>query len=133
MVYNYNVKVDRIVDGDTLDLRIDQGFKNWHHARVRLAGIDTPESRTKDLREKKYGKMSTKWLKNRLKNQKVIICKVLDRGKFGRPLVTLHIDGNNINDEMIAQRMAVAYHGQSKDDIRAAHEANWDWFEKQNK
>ena len=58
-MYEYQAIIERVVDGDTVDVMIDLGFDVWTKQRVRLMGIDTPESRTRDLREKKFGKMAT--------------------------------------------------------------------------
>ena len=82
-MYSYKVNVTRIVDGDTVDVDVDLGFAVWlKKQRVRMHGIDTPESRTRDLTEKWYGKLSKKWLEDTLANQEVTL-KSLGKGKFG--------------------------------------------------
>ena len=88
-----------------------------------MHGIDTPESRTRDLTEKWYGKLSKKWLEDTLANQEVTL-KSLGKGKFGRILGILEINGQSINDKMIEENMAVPYEGQSKSDIEQAHLQN---------
>lgn len=133
-MYEYKVKVLKVVDGDTVDVDIDLGFKVWlRNERVRLHGIDTPESRTRDLEEKKYGLAAKNFLKTALKNGTVVM-KVHDRGKFGRILGELFVKDNeghpvfenqiSINEHMIINKHAVAYHGQSKDEIQEQHLEN---------
>ena len=133
-MYEYKVKVLKVVDGDTVDVDIDLGFKVWlRNERVRLHGIDTPESRTRDLEEKKYGLAAKNFLKTALKNGSIVM-KVHDRGKFGRILGELFIKDNeghpvfeneiSINEHMIINKHAVAYHGQSKEDIQEQHLQN---------
>jgi len=133
-VYEYKVKVLKVVDGDTVDVDIDLGFKVWlRNERVRLHGIDTPESRTRDLEEKKYGLAAKNFLKTALKNGTVVM-KVHDRGKFGRILGELFVKDNeghpvfenqiSINEHMIINKHAVAYYGQSKEDVQEQHLQN---------
>lgn len=133
-MYEYKVKVLKVVDGDTVDVDIDLGFKVWlRNERVRLHGIDTPESRTRDLEEKKYGLAAKNFLKTALKNGTVVM-KVHDRGKFGRILGELFIKDNeghpvfenqiSINEHMIINKHAVAYYGQSKEDVQEQHLQN---------
>ena len=125
-MYEYNVKVVKVIDGDTVDVDIDLGFGVWlHKERVRLYGIDTPESRTKDLEEKKYGlaakEFLTKWVTSggvTLKTFKV------KRGKFGRILGELWCFNTNVNEKMIEEHHAVRYTGQSKKYIVEEHLKN---------
>ena len=126
-MHEYKVKIRRIVDGDTVDVDIDLGFDMiLSKQRIRLYGIDTPESRTRDKEEKFYGKLSAKFLKEQCKNSSEIFLKTyLDKkGKFGRILGELIVDGVNINKMMIEKYMAVEYHGQSKDEIDKEHQIN---------
>ena len=126
-MHEYKVKIRRIVDGDTVDVDIDLGFDTiLSKQRIRLYGIDTPESRTRDKEEKFYGKLSAKFLKEQCKNSSEIFLKTyLDKkGKFGRILGELIVDGVNINKMMIEKYMAVEYHGQSKDEIDKEHQIN---------
>ena len=88
-MYEYSCKVERVVDGDTIDVVLDLGFDILYKSRVRLYGIDTPESRTRDLDEKARGKLATAFLKEAVDcgKQIVIQTKLKDsRGKFGRVL-----------------------------------------------
>ena len=126
-MHEYKVKIRRIVDGDTVDVDIDLGFDTiLSKQRIRLYGIDTPESRTRDKEEKFYGKLSAKFLKEQCKNSSEIFLKTyLDKkGKFGRILGELIVEGVNINKMMIEKYMAVEYHGQSKDEIDKEHQIN---------
>lgn len=125
-MYRYNVTVTRVVDGDTVDVDIDLGFgMTYKKQRVRMMGIDTPESRTRDLEEKFYGKQSKYFLEDLLKDQKIQLVSH-DKGKFGRILGELFIEGNelSINQQMIDNYHAVPYFGQSKDDTEKGHLMN---------
>jgi micrococcal nuclease len=122
-MYRYKVEVTRVVDGDTVDVDIDLGFgMTYKKQRVRLMGIDTPESRTRDLQEKFYGKQSKKFLSSVLKG-KVVTLLSHDKGKFGRIIGDLFIEGNDmsVNQQMIQAHHAVPYFGQSKDDTVQGH------------
>ena len=126
-MYEYKCKeIKKIVDGDTVDVVLDLGFDIYHSCRVRLLGIDTPESRTRDLEEKARGKLSKQFLKDCLLDKEVIIktYKKKAKGKFGRVLGELWVANKNINKEMVGLGYAVEYHGQSKMDLREAHEKN---------
>ena len=126
-MYEYGCQVDRIVDGDTVDVILDLGFSILHKCRVRLYGIDTPESRTRDLDEKARGKLASKFLADAINNGKKVVLrsKLKDsKGKYGRVLGEIVVDDININVSMIENYLAVAYHGQSKNDIEAEHLVN---------
>ena len=130
-MYEYRCKVVKIIDGDTVDVDIDLGFGVWmHKERVRLFGIDTPESRTRDLEEKKYGLAAKKFLTEMLDDDGGIILKThKDKtGKFGRILGELWRTTNyadqSINNYMIDKHHAVMYLGQSKEDIAEQHIKN---------
>ena len=125
-MYEYSCVVDRVVDGDTVDVTIDLGFKIFHKARVRMYGIDTPESRTRDLDEKARGILSKSFLQDALvQSNKVIIKTQKDaKGKFGRILGELYVNDININQLMVDKYLAVAYTGQSKGDIIVEHLKN---------
>tara|TARA_R110002074_G_scaffold327532_2_gene497988 strand:- start:503 stop:928 length:426 start_codon:yes stop_codon:yes gene_type:complete len=127
-MYEYKCEVTRVVDGDTIDVILDLGFKILHAARVRLFGIDTPESRTRDKDEKVRGKMASKFLQDAIDSGEVVIRTELkdSRGKFGRILGTVLVDGANINKAMCEEHLAVPYFGQSKDDVEMSHLGNRD-------
>ena len=128
-MYQYKAKITRIIDGDTVDCDIDLGFSvTLIKQRIRLHGIDTPESRTRDKVEKKYGLLAKQYLKDFIEKED---CHVLietskeKRGKFGRILGKLvDADGVCVNDLMCETGHAVPYVGQSKEDIAAGHIAN---------
>lgn len=133
--YSYRVKsIVKIIDGDTFDCIMDLGFDVLLEARVRMYGIDTPESRTRDLEEKKFGLLAKDWLGNHL-NEDIIISTELDneKGKFGRVLGTVWAEGININEKMIDEHMAVRYHGQAKSDIEDEHLNNRQLLKEQGK
>lgn len=119
-MYTYFVKeVTKVVDGDTIDVVIDLGFSIMFKSRVRLAGIDTPESRTRDKAEKALGLEAKKYLADRIKAAKNITIKTekLDSSeKYGRILGWLYLDGggNSVNHEMIEKGYAWGYLGDSK-------------------
>ena len=119
-MYEYYVrKVENIVDGDTIDVLIDLGFDILFQSRVRLAGIDTPESRTKDLAEKALGLESKEYLKKYLKDAKSVVIKTekMDSSeKYGRILGWVYVNGDteSLNDKMINDGYAWGYLGDTK-------------------
>lgn len=126
-MYEYGCKVERVVDGDTVDVVLDLGFDIFHKCRVRLYGIDTPESRTRDLDEKARGKMAGSFLKESIDagNKIVIQTKLKDsKGKYGRVLGDVVVDDVNINQLMVDKHLAVKYFGQSKEDVEQEHLKN---------
>ena len=134
--YSYRVKsIKKIIDGDTFDCILDLGFDVLLEARVRMMGIDTPESRTRDLEEKKFGLLAKEYLTEKLNTEDIIVTTEVDneKGKFGRILGWVWCNGVNINNQMIDEHMAVAYHGQSKDDIEQQHLANRTILQEQGK
>ena len=123
-MYEYNAIVDRVVDGDTIDVTIDLGFKVWKKMRVRMEGINTPESRTRDLEEKKRGLAAKDRLKEiLLYNNNKCVLKVSGVGKYGRALATVLVDSLSplngedgitlidVNKQLIEEGHAVEYHG----------------------
>ena len=130
--------LEKVVDGDTIDVTIDLGFDVCTKQRVRLLGIDTPESRTRDLEEKKFGLLSKKklkeWCLKAVESEKDDIeiqlrCPEADsRGKFGRILAEVWVseDGEwtNVNKWLCDNGFAVPYTGQNKADVEALHMAN---------
>ena len=130
-MYEYRCKVVHIVDGDTVDVDIDLGFGVWmKKQRIRLYGIDTPESRTRDLEEKKYGLAAKAYLTGMLDDEAGIILKTYKdkEGKFGRILGELWRTTNyadqSINEYMVEKHHAVRYMGQSKESIEEDHIKN---------
>ena len=122
--YNFRVtEINRVVDGDTIDVTIDLGFDLYKKERVRVAGIDTPEKRTRDLEEKALGIDATNYLKKKLEDtiagdDELTIRTELKggMGKYGRLLGWLYIgeDDVSINEQMIAEGYAWSYDGGTK-------------------
>ena len=126
-MHEYKTKIRRIVDGDTVDVDIDLGFGIiLSKQRIRLYGIDTPESRTRDKEEKFYGKLAAKFLKEQCQKGSCITLRThLDKkGKYGRILGEIIIDGVNINQLMVEEHMAVEYFGRSKSEVDLEHQVN---------
>ena len=127
-MWTYRAKVIRVIDGDTVDVDIDLGFGIWQkNERVRIMGIDTPESRTSDIQEKFFGQRAKAFLEKWVTAGDVTLrTKTYDaKGKFGRILGELWYAGkHNINQKMIDEHHAVAYHGQSKEEIAEEHLKN---------
>ena len=122
--YNFRVvKINRVVDGDTIDVTIDLGFDLYKKERVRVAGVDTPEKRTKNLEEKALGLDATAWLKVKLEetikgDEELIIRTELKGGvgKYGRLLGWLYVGDSDLslNEQMITEGYAHAYDGGTK-------------------
>jgi micrococcal nuclease len=126
-MYEYKAKVVRVIDGDTIDVDIDLGFSTvLQKRRIRLYGIDTPESRTRDKEEKKRGIISKKYLLLKCPIGGYITLKSHGVGKFGRILGELfeYNTDESINQEMCDEGYAVPYFGQSKEEIKKLHQAN---------
>ena len=125
-MYEYKCEITRVVDGDTIDAIIDLGFDISYKSRVRLYGIDTPESRTRNLDEKARGKLAGKFLSDAIlhADDLKIQTKLDKKGKFGRVLGIIVADDVDLNQAMIDNYLAVAYTGQSKDDIESEHLLN---------
>ena len=133
-MYEYRCKILRIVDGDTVDIDIDLGFGVWlHRERVRMMGIDTPESRTKDKVEKKFGIAAKDFIKSYMPIGSHQILKTeIDRsgedakGKFGRILgdFLMGEDNKRLTELMIEAGHCVPYFGGSKEELVEMHKAN---------
>ena len=138
-MYEYRTKVVRVIDGDTVDVDIDLGFGVWlRKSRIRLLGVDTPESRTRDKEEKKYGLAAKAFLKKSLGTNPILKTTKDGKGKFGRILGEFivevadqdeflhqnHMQRISINELLIDNHHAVRYMGQSKDDIAEQHLVN---------
>ena len=127
-MYEYKCKMVKVVDGDTIDVDIDLGFGVWmRNQRIRMHGIDTPESRTRDLEEKKYG-LAAKDFLIKWTNAGGLTLKTHkdDRGKFGRILGEIWCFDTNVNEKLVEENHAVRYHGQSKEKIAEEHLVNRD-------
>ena len=127
----FHVSITKIVDGDTVDVDIDLGFGVWlHKERVRIMGIDTPESRTSDKLEKVFGLAAKERLISLLGEDAILDTQVSKKGedmkgKFGRILGNFRtIDGEHCADILIEEGHAVGYTGGSKEEIQAQHLAN---------
>tara|TARA_B100001093_G_scaffold86783_1_gene78616 strand:- start:4705 stop:5130 length:426 start_codon:yes stop_codon:yes gene_type:complete len=126
-MYEYSCTVDRVVDGDTIDVTLDLGFDILFKSRVRLYAIDTPESRTRDKDEKARGKLASAYLQNAIDTAKQVIIRTElkdSRGKYGRVLGSVICDGIDINKAMVEQYYAVAYYGQNKQEVEETHLLN---------
>tara|TARA_R100000231_G_scaffold129716_1_gene101187 strand:- start:30 stop:374 length:345 start_codon:yes stop_codon:yes gene_type:complete len=111
-MYYYKVEILRVVDGDTVDVRMDLGFNVWHKCRVRLMGINAPESRTRNLEEKARGLAAKDWLKNILESaESDIEMQSHGVGKYGRVLGELFTKDGNINKLMVKEGHAELYDG----------------------
>ena len=123
--YNFRVtSIDKVLDGDTIDVTIDLGFDLYKKERVRIAGVDTPEKRTRNLEEKELGIDATNWLKEKLEgaisgDDELIIRTELvgGVGKYGRLLGWCYIGDSEVslNEQMITEGYAHAYDGGTKD------------------
>ena len=133
-MYRYKVDIVKVIDGDTVDVDIDLGFGMvYKKQRVRLKGIDTPESRTRNLEEKKFGLAAKAYLKEQLTGEDSYTHIELvshDKGKFGRILGELFVGGSScsINQLMIDKHHAAPYDGQSKEQIAENHLKNRQWL-----
>ena len=136
-MYEYRCKINKVVDGDTVDVDIDLGFGVWlKDERVRIMGIDTPESRTSDKVEDIFGEAAKKRMKELLPLHSHQILKTVinkdgedAKGKFGRILGDFIVDYKNEGDKLVTEIMieeghAVRYYGQNKADVAQAHMIN---------
>ena len=132
-MYEYSSKIIRVVDGDTVDVDINLGFGVvLAKQRVRLYGIDTPESRTRDSVEKIFGKTAGKFLESKLGEKCTLKTRLDGKGKYGRILGEFVVYDEvtdsymTVNDIMIRDHYAVKYYGQSKDEVEDEHLKNRD-------
>jgi len=131
-MYEYKCKIRKVVDGDTVDIDIDLGFGVWlNDERVRIMGIDTPESRTSDPIEKKFGLAAKERVMHLLGESPILISKVKGdgneemRGKFGRILGDFRLeDGDTLTSKLMGEGHAVAYMGGNKEKIQVKHLEN---------
>jgi micrococcal nuclease len=109
-MYQYNASLLRVIDGDTIDAMIDLGFSVWVKKRIRLYGIDAPETRTRDLEEKERGLQTKKRLVELLdKSENKFVLRSHGIGKYGRCLGTIVINGTDVNNLLIEENLAGKY------------------------
>ena len=131
-MYEYKALINRIIDGDTVDIDIALGFGVWlRDERVRIMGIDTPESRTSDTTEKQFGLAAKARLKELIPEGSMQVLKTEVnkngedmKGKFGRILGDFLIEKKKVTEILVGEGHAVKYQGQSKDDVYTAHLLN---------
>jgi len=130
-MYEYKCIITKIVDGDTVDIDLDLGFGVWlRDERVRLNGIDTPESRTSDKIEKVFGLAAKERLNSLLGGEAILLSQVTKggenmKGKFGRILGNFRtMNGENVADVLMNEGHAVAYNGGDKDNVQKQHLLN---------
>ena len=129
-MYEYKCKIVKVVDGDTVDVDIDLGFGVWlNDERVRIMGIDTPESRTRDKVEKKFGLAAKKRLKELLGPTAILKTQVSKsgedlKGKFGRILGDFVVGDRTVTEILVDEGHAVPYFGGSKEEIQEQHMRN---------
>ena len=130
-MYEYNCKIVRVVDGDTVDVDIDLGFDPWKCGeRILHYGIDTQECRTRDAEEKAAGLVAKKFVEDALHVGGTYTLTTREKGKFGRYLgVIMLSDKTSINAALVSEHLAVPYYGQSKQAIEDAHAANYEILE----
>ena len=130
-MYEYKCKIIKIVDGDTVDVDLDLGFGVWlRDERVRIMGIDTPESRTSDAMEKIFGQAAKDRLNSLLGGEAILLSQKTKggenmKGKFGRILGNFKtIDGKDVAETLMNEGHAVAYNGGDKDNVQKQHLVN---------
>ena len=124
-MYEYKATIVKVVDGDTVDVDIDLGFDVWlRNQRIRLFGIDCPESRTRNKQEKAHGLLAKAYVQKALKLGRTYALTTKEKGKFGRFLGEFKTGKGFITKLLIKERLAVPYTGQNKKEIAAAQEAN---------
>ena len=124
-MFEYSCVITKIIDGDTVDVDIDLGFDCWlRKQRIRLYGIDTPESRTRDKQEKRYGLAAKKFVMDFMPVGSSAVLITKEKGKYGRYLGDLKVGGKWLCKQLLDNHHAVKYFGQSKKDIKNGHLAN---------
>tara|TARA_R100000149_G_scaffold65623_1_gene40778 strand:+ start:168 stop:572 length:405 start_codon:yes stop_codon:yes gene_type:complete len=124
-MYEYKATIRRIVDGDTVDVDIDLGFDTWlHNQRIRLYGIDTPECRTRNKREKAHGLLAKEYVQEALVVGRTYALTTKEKGKFGRFLGEFKTGKGLITKLLVKEGLAVPYTGQNKAEVAAMHELN---------
>ena len=126
-MYEYPCKIVKVIDGDTTDVDIDLGFGVWlKKQRIRFYGVDTPESRTSDKEERVYGLMAKEFVQKHLPLDSIQVLRTRKdgKGKYGRILGEFVVEDTTLNQLLIDTHNAVAYYGQSKEDIAEEHLRN---------
>ena len=124
-MYEYECKIVRVIDGDSIVVDIDLGFGLWIHGEsIRLFGVDCPECRSRDKEEKAAGIAAKKFVTRRLQLGGTYTLSTQGKGKFGRYLGIISDHAGSVNKALINEHLAVVYYGQSKDDVEAAHIEN---------
>ena len=121
MAHEFKAHLVRVVDGDTIDADIELGFSVFMRDRIRLMGIDTPESRTRNLEEKSWGLAAKHRLIELLAEadgEFILKTEDMEKGKFGRVLGTIMINGKDANQSLIEEKLAIPYEGGNKDESR---------------
>ena len=127
-MYEYNCKIVRVIDGDSIVVDIDLGFGLWIHGEsIRLFGVDCPECRSRDPEEKAAGLAAKDFVEGLLHDGGTYTLTTKEKGKFGRYLgVIMLSDKTSVNAALVSENLAVPYHGQSKQEIEDAHAANYE-------
>ena len=126
-MYEYKATVVKIVDGDTVDVDVDLGWNvviRGSSGRIRLFGVDAPESRTRDKTEKKFGLLAKKFVEAFMPVGTKVILRTHEKGKYGRYLGDFKVGKKWLCKELLKHHHAVEYTGQNKRDIQAAHLVN---------
>jgi micrococcal nuclease len=125
-MYEYRCVIVEVIDGDTVDVDIDLGFGVWMRSeRIRIQGVDTPESKTSDKEEKVFGLLAKKYGETLLPVGKDCIMMSMEfRGKFGRILGDIKVDGVTLSESLLSNHLAVPYNGENKQSVADAHLAN---------
>ena len=126
-MYDYRCKIVRVIDGDSILVDIDLGFDTWRCGEsIRLFGVDCPECRSRNPKEKAAGLAAKDFVKGLLHDGGTYTLTTKEKGKFGRYLGVIKLeDGTSINGELVKENLAVAYHGQNKSEIQNAHKENY--------
>ena len=123
-MFRFNANLVRVVDGDTVDADIELGFSVFMRDRIRLMGIDTPESRTRNLQEKSWGLAAKHRLIELLAEadgEFTLVTEDMEKGKFGRVLGTIEVNGKDANQTLIEENFAIPYEGGNKDESRTKY------------
>ena len=124
-MYEYECKIVRVVDGDTIDVDISLGFGLWIHGEsIRLFGVDCPECRSRDKEEKAAGLAAKRFVERFIQVGETYTLNTQGKGKFGRYLGTISNETETVNKALVNEHLAVVYYGQNKDEVEAAHLKN---------